>query len=83
MLPVSADGTKSRPGGRLRRGSIRLNSQGKIGTMTLSGLVEMVGDGSKPLPFYTLVSIFGAGNVTVLSGAGLAAARELGLPDEG
>ena len=47
--------------------------------MTLPGLVEMVGEGSKPRPFRTLVSVLGAGNVTVLSGAGLS--TESGIPD--
>ena len=60
-------------------GSIHLGCQGKIGAMTLPGLVETVGEGSKPRPFHTLVSILGAGNVTVLSGAGLS--TESGIPD--
>jgi NAD-dependent SIR2 family protein deacetylase len=47
--------------------------------MTLPGLVETVGEGSKPRPFHTLVSILGGGNVTVLSGAGLS--TESGIPD--
>jgi NAD-dependent SIR2 family protein deacetylase len=47
--------------------------------MTLPGLVETVGEGSKPRAFHTLVSILGAGNVTVLSGAGLS--TESGIPD--
>jgi NAD-dependent SIR2 family protein deacetylase len=47
--------------------------------MTLPELVETVGEGSKPRPFHTLVSILGAGNVTVLSGAGLS--TESGIPD--
>ncbi len=47
--------------------------------MTLPGLVETVGEGSKPRPFHPLVSILGAGNVTVLSGAGLS--TESGIPD--
>ena len=47
--------------------------------MTLPGLVETVGEGSKPRPFHTLVSVLGAGGVTVLSGAGLS--TESGIPD--
>ena len=47
--------------------------------MTLPELVETVGEGSKPRAFLTLVSILGAGNVTVLSGAGLS--TESGIPD--
>jgi NAD-dependent SIR2 family protein deacetylase len=47
--------------------------------MTLPGLVETVGEGSKPGPFHTLVSILTAGGVTVLSGAGLS--TESGIPD--
>jgi NAD-dependent SIR2 family protein deacetylase len=47
--------------------------------MTLPELVENVAEGSKPRAFHTLVSILGAGNVTVLSGAGLS--TESGIPD--
>ena len=47
--------------------------------MTLPELAETVAEGSKPRPFRTLVSILGAGNVTVLSGAGLS--TESGIPD--
>ena len=47
--------------------------------MTLPGLMETVGEGSKPGPFSVLVSVLGAGNVTVLSGAGLS--TESGIPD--
>ena len=47
--------------------------------MTVAGQVETVGVGSKPRSFHTLVSIVGAGNVTVLSGAGLS--TESGIPD--
>jgi NAD-dependent SIR2 family protein deacetylase len=47
--------------------------------MTLPGLVETVGEGSNPRPFHTLVSVLAAGNVTVLSGAGLS--TESGIPD--
>jgi NAD-dependent SIR2 family protein deacetylase len=47
--------------------------------MTLPGLVETVGGGSKPRSFHTLVSILGGGNVAVLSGAGLS--TESGIPD--
>src|ERR1700728_2203962 len=47
--------------------------------MTLPELVETVGEWSKPRAFLTLVSILGAGNVTVLSGAGLS--TESGIPD--
>src|SRR5580658_3351412 len=47
--------------------------------MTLPGLVETVGEGSKPRAFHTLVSVLGEGNVTVLSGAGLS--TESGIPD--
>jgi NAD-dependent SIR2 family protein deacetylase len=47
--------------------------------MTLPGLVETVGEGRKPGPFQTLVSVLSAGNVAVLSGAGLS--TESGIPD--
>jgi NAD-dependent SIR2 family protein deacetylase len=47
--------------------------------MTLPGLVETIGEGSKPRAFHTLVSILGGGNVAVLSGAGLS--TESGIPD--
>ena len=47
--------------------------------MTPPELVETVAGGSKPRTFHTLVSILGAGNVTVLSGAGLS--TESGIPD--
>ena len=47
--------------------------------MTLPGVVEIVGEGSKPRSFHTLVSVLGAGDVTVLSGAGLS--TESGIPD--
>src|ERR1700722_4965319 len=42
-------------------------------------LVEMVGVESQPGPFEMMVEIFGAGNVAVLSGAGLS--TESGIPD--
>jgi len=47
--------------------------------MTVLGLVETVGVGSQPGPFEMMVGIFGAGNVAVLSGAGLS--TESGIPD--
>src|ERR1700733_582846 len=47
--------------------------------MTLAELVEMVGVESQPGPFGMMVEIFGAGNVAVLSGAGLS--TESGIPD--
>jgi NAD-dependent SIR2 family protein deacetylase len=47
--------------------------------MTLPGLVETIGEESKPRAFPTLVSILGGGNVAVLSGAGLS--TESGIPD--
>jgi NAD-dependent SIR2 family protein deacetylase len=47
--------------------------------MTLPELVEMVGVESQPGPFGMMVEIFGAGNVAVLSGAGLS--TESGIPD--
>jgi NAD-dependent SIR2 family protein deacetylase len=47
--------------------------------MTVPGLVETVGVGSQPGPFEMMVGIFGAGNVAVLSGAGLS--TESGIPD--
>ncbi len=47
--------------------------------MTLPELVETVAGGSKPRAFHILVSILGAGNVAVLSGAGLS--TESGIPD--
>jgi NAD-dependent SIR2 family protein deacetylase len=47
--------------------------------MTLPGVVEIVGEGSKPRSFHTLVSVLGGGNVAVLSGAGLS--TESGIPD--
>jgi NAD-dependent SIR2 family protein deacetylase len=47
--------------------------------MTLPGVVESVGEGSKPRSFRTLVSVLGGGNVAVLSGAGLS--TESGIPD--
>ena len=47
--------------------------------MTLPELVEMVGVESQPGPFGMMVGIFGAGNVAVLSGAGLS--TESGIPD--
>jgi NAD-dependent SIR2 family protein deacetylase len=50
-----------------------------MGGMTVPGLVETVGVGSQPGPFGMMVGIFGAGNVAVLSGAGLS--TESGIPD--
>src|SRR5271169_5632340 len=47
--------------------------------MTLPELVETVGVESRPGPFGMMVGIFGAGNVAVLSGAGLS--TESGIPD--
>jgi NAD-dependent SIR2 family protein deacetylase len=47
--------------------------------MTVPELVETVGVGSQPGPFGMMVGIFGAGNVAVLSGAGLS--TESGIPD--
>src|SRR5580700_2968437 len=47
--------------------------------MTVPGLVETVAVGSQPGPFGMMVGIFGAGNVAVLSGAGLS--TESGIPD--
>jgi NAD-dependent SIR2 family protein deacetylase len=47
--------------------------------MTVPGLVETVAVGSQPGPFEMMVEIFGAGNVAVLSGAGLS--TESGIPD--
>ena len=47
--------------------------------MTLPGLMETVGEGSKPRSFHRLVSVLAAGGVTVLSGAGLS--TESGIPD--
>src|ERR1700735_3307141 len=47
--------------------------------MTLPELVETVGVESRPGPFGMLIEIFGAGNVAVLSGAGLS--TESGIPD--
>src|SRR6202046_4088324 len=47
--------------------------------MTVPYLVETVGVGSQPGPFGMMVGIFGAGNVAVLSGAGLS--TESGIPD--
>jgi NAD-dependent SIR2 family protein deacetylase len=47
--------------------------------MTPPELVETVGEWSKPRAFPTLVSILAAGNVAVLSGAGLS--TESGIPD--
>ena len=45
----------------------------------MPGVVETVGEGSKPRSFRTLVSVLGGGNVAVLSGAGLS--TESGIPD--
>src|ERR1700734_3280254 len=50
-----------------------------MGGMTVPELVETVGVGSQPGPFEMMVEIFGAGNVVVLSGAGLS--TESGIPD--
>ena len=50
-----------------------------MGGMTVPGLVETVGVESQPGPFEMMVEIFGAGNVAVLSGAGLS--TESGIPD--
>jgi NAD-dependent SIR2 family protein deacetylase len=47
--------------------------------MTVPELVETVAVGSQPGPFEMMVGIFGAGNVAVLSGAGLS--TESGIPD--
>ena len=47
--------------------------------MTGPELVEAVGVESQPGPFEMMVGIFGAGNVAVLSGAGLS--TESGIPD--
>jgi NAD-dependent SIR2 family protein deacetylase len=47
--------------------------------MTGAELVEMVGVESQPGPFGMMIEIFGAGNVAVLSGAGLS--TESGIPD--
>ena len=47
--------------------------------MTVPELVETVGVESQPGPFEMMVEIFGAGNVAVLSGAGLS--TESGIPD--
>ena len=47
--------------------------------MTVPELVETVGVESQPGPFEMMVGIFGAGNVAVLSGAGLS--TESGIPD--
>src|SRR5271169_4957198 len=47
--------------------------------MTLPELVETVAVGSQPGPFEMMVGIFGAGNVAMLSGAGLS--TESGIPD--
>jgi NAD-dependent SIR2 family protein deacetylase len=47
--------------------------------MTVPELVETVGMESQPGPFGMMVEIFGAGNVAVLSGAGLS--TESGIPD--
>ena len=47
--------------------------------MRVPELVETVGVGSQPGPFGMMVGIFGAGNVAVLSGAGLS--TESGIPD--
>src|ERR1700734_4032000 len=50
-----------------------------MGGMTVPELVETVGVGSQPGPFEMMVEIFRAGNVAVLSGAGLL--TESGIPD--
>jgi NAD-dependent SIR2 family protein deacetylase len=47
--------------------------------MSVPELVETVAVGSQPGPFGMMVGIFGAGNVAVLSGAGLS--TESGIPD--
>jgi NAD-dependent SIR2 family protein deacetylase len=47
--------------------------------MTGPELVETVGVESRPGPFEMMIGIFGAGNVAVLSGAGLS--TESGIPD--
>src|ERR1700727_2612060 len=47
--------------------------------MTVPELVETVGVESQPGPFEMMVEIFGAGNVAILSGAGLS--TESGIPD--
>jgi NAD-dependent SIR2 family protein deacetylase len=58
---------------------MHLGGRGKIGAMTRAELVETVAGGSTPRAFHRLVSVLGAGNVTVLSGAGLS--TESGIPD--
>jgi NAD-dependent SIR2 family protein deacetylase len=50
-----------------------------MGGMAVPELVETVAVGSQPGPFEMMVGIFGAGNVAVLSGAGLS--TESGIPD--
>src|SRR5580693_8313003 len=50
-----------------------------MGGMSVPELVETVAVGSQPGPFGMMVGIFGAGNVAVLSGAGLS--TESGIPD--
>jgi NAD-dependent SIR2 family protein deacetylase len=50
-----------------------------MGGMAVPELVETVAVGSQPGPFEMMVEIFGAGNVAVLSGAGLS--TESGIPD--
>jgi NAD-dependent SIR2 family protein deacetylase len=52
---------------------------GQNGSMTSAELGEIVGVGSQPGPFDIMVGVFGAGNVAVLSGAGLS--TESGIPD--
>jgi len=52
---------------------------GQNGSMTSAELGEIVEVGSQPGPFDMMVEIFGAGNVAVLSGAGLS--TESGIPD--
>src|SRR5580658_6672846 len=47
--------------------------------MTGPELVETVGVESQPGPFGMMIEIFGAGNVAILSGAGLS--TESGIPD--
>ena len=68
---------RGRRGGPLGAG--KLAGWGKMVGMTVPELVETVGVESQPGPFGMMVEIFGAGNVAVLSGAGLS--TESGIPD--
>ena len=71
--------TWSLPGGELGTAAGGVMGLGQNGGMTSAGVVGSVGVGSKPGSFHPLVSVVGAGNVTVLSGAGLS--TESGIPD--